>query len=215
MYQTNQDPNVDINTKYFTSQENEQSTFALANTNQTITMQKLTQYGDDTCLKATFRLILNDSPSSDSELSSIKDIIGKLITLEPFDFPGMVVAHQGEDDNLVVADNSSGKISSLSVFRVNAGLDGRDETVSLESQSKKGCFVYNVNRDSSGSLKLSCNFDDSDLSFKKAASFVLDKGLSEYHPISFVAKGASRNFLLAPLLSLRDESYTVYFNMWA
>ena len=25
MYQTNQDPNVDINTKYFTSQENEQS----------------------------------------------------------------------------------------------------------------------------------------------------------------------------------------------
>jgi hypothetical protein len=39
--------------------------------------------------------------------------------------------------------------------------------------------------------------------------------LRQYHPISFVAKGLRRNFLLEPLYSLRDEFYTVYFNLGA
>nr|KYP71149.1 hypothetical protein KK1_010393 [Cajanus cajan] len=46
-----------------------------------------------------------------------------------------------------------------------------------------------------------------------ATSFVTRKGLSQYHPISFVAKGINRNFLLEPLFSFRDEHYTVYFKI--
>lgn len=172
-------------------------------------MKKLPESGTDAAVQASFRLIFEESSSS--KHSTMNDIIGQTVKLEPLDLPGMVVVHQGEED-LTVVDSSSEKGSS-SVFLLASGLDGSSETVSLESESKRGCFVYNADYESGGSLKLSCNNEPSDAAFSQAATFVMNKGLSEYHPISFVAKGASRNFLLAPLLSLRDESYTVYFNI--
>jgi hypothetical protein len=175
-------------------------------------MEKSPASGTDSAVHATFRLVLNDS--SPAEVSTLKDAIGQSVMLEPFGFPGMVVVHQGTDKNLAVAD--SGGDDGTSIFQLVAGLDGRAETVSLESESNKDCFVYSgVNYNSGTSMKLSCKSESSDDDFNQAASFVLDKGISEYHPMSFVAKGAKRNFLLAPLLSSRDESYTVYFDIQA
>ncbi|KAJ7009609.1 hypothetical protein NC653_000334 [Populus alba x Populus x berolinensis] len=45
----------------------------------------------------------------------------------------------------------------------------------------------------------------------KKASFEMRAGMSKYHPMSFVAKGAKK-FLLGPLLDYRKETCTVYFN---
>lgn len=191
-------------------QEHQDSTLVLSNSNQSITMEKLPESGTDSSLQATFRLILSNSPSSES--SPIEDLVDKSVMLEPFDFPGRVVVQQGEDNDLAIADSSNGMDSS-SVFHLVSGLDGRNGTVSLESESKKGCFVYSSSNDPGGRLKLSCNVESSNEALNQAASFEMNKGLSEYHPISFVANGASRNFLLAPLFSFRDESYTVYFNL--
>ena len=64
-------------------------------------------------------------------------------------------------------------------------------------------------------IKLKClsESDSSDEDYKKATSFILKEGINEYDPISFIAKVMKKIFLLTPLLSLGDESYTVYFNI--
>ncbi|XAR62385.1 hypothetical protein NMG60_11017119 [Bertholletia excelsa] len=192
------------------AQESGNSTFVLANSNHSVSMERLPEAGTDSSVHATFRLIIIDSTSS--EFSEPKDAIGKLVKLELFDFPGMVLKHQGRDESLAFTDSSN---SSDSIFHFVEGLDGKTGSASLESKSEEGCFLYSgVNYTSSSTVKLSCNAgSSSEAEFKKAASFMLKDGISEYHPISFVAKGVNRNFLLAPLLSLRDESYTVYFNI--
>ncbi|KAK6259333.1 Beta-L-arabinofuranosidase [Theobroma cacao] len=199
------------------------STFALSKNAHSITMLTYPQPGTNTSVNATFRIILNDPTFKG--FSSIKDVIGKSVVLEPFDLPGMAVAHQGPDKNLVVLNSDTAKDSSS--FHLVAGLDGNHDTVSLEADSYKGCFVINsgvnnqtlstvkadANSTSGPSVKLTCNpaLPES----KNAVSFRLSKGVSEYHPISFVAKGATRNFLLQPILSIRDEHYTIYFNITA
>lgn len=173
-------------------------------------MEKLPEAGTDSAVQATFKLNLHDS--SLSNLVTANDLIGKLVSLEPFDLPGMVVAHRGVDNNIVVAGSSSDR--GFSIFRLVKGLDGDAGSVSLESESNKECYVFSPGGDSEGSLTLRCKSDKfPDNEFNHATSFVLNKGISEYHPISFVAKGATRKFLLSPLISLRDESYTVYFNI--
>lgn len=166
-------------------------------------MGRLNISGTEAALQATFRIIPTD-PST--KFSSIKDIIGKSIVLEPIAFPGMLVAQLGKDNILAVQDASSAQSST---FHLVSGLNGKD-TLSLESETHKGCFVYSCRN---LELKLSCNSGSSDAKFSDAASFVTGKGLSQYHPISFVAKGVRRNFLLEPLYNFRDEYYTVYFNM--
>ncbi|KAG5517603.1 hypothetical protein RHGRI_038114 [Rhododendron griersonianum] len=187
------------------SQKSGNSTLALTNSNHSITMENFPISGTNASVRVTFRLILKESTSS--EFADPKDFLGKSVVLEPFDFPGMVVVHGGKDESLEVSNSDSGKDS---VFRLVAGIDGKTGTASLESKSQEGCFV---NYKSSSSIKLSCNSESSDAEFKQTASFVLGNGISQYHPISFVAKGAKRNFILAPLFSLRDESYTLYFNI--
>ncbi|KAG6781719.1 hypothetical protein POTOM_014631 [Populus tomentosa] len=193
------------------SQESGISTFVLTNSNQSISMEKLPESGTDASLQATFRLVLKDSSSS--KLSSVKDVIGKSVMLEPFHLPGMLLVQQGKDRSFALANSADDDGSS--VFRVVPGLDGKDGTVSLESGIQNGCYVYSgVDYKSGQSMKLSCKSEtSSDTGFNQGASFVMNKGLSQYHPISFVAKGDKRNFLLAPLHSLRDESYTIYFNI--
>ncbi|KAG6783407.1 hypothetical protein POTOM_012854 [Populus tomentosa] len=193
------------------SQESGISTFVLTNSNQSISMEKLPESGTDASLQATFRLVLKDSSSS--KLSSVKDVIGKSVMLEPFHLPGMLLVQQGKDRSFALANSADDDGSSI--FRVVPGLDGKDGTVSLESGIQNGCYVYSgVDYKSGQSMKLSCKSEtSSDTGFNQGASFVMNKGLSQYHPISFVAKGDKRNFLLAPLHSLRDESYTIYFNI--
>ena len=184
----------------------------LTNSDHSITMKILPPPGNSSTVGATFRLILTEALPP--KFSTLKDAIGKSVMLEPFDLPGMVVVHQGINNNLAVAAPPAHGGSSI--FRLVAGLDGRAETVSLESESKKDCFVHNgVNNNSSAIIKLSCKSGSSDVNFNQASSFIMEKGLTEYHPISFVAKAPKRNFLLAPLLSFRDEFYTVYFNIQA
>ncbi|KAK2641260.1 hypothetical protein Ddye_023023 [Dipteronia dyeriana] len=190
------------------SQKSGDSTFALTNSNETLAMTKFPESGTDAALHATFRLILSDTSSS--KLSSVKDYIGKSVTLEPFDLPGMLVAREGNDNKLVVTDSPSEGGSS--VFQLVAGLDGGNETVSMESKSQKGCFVSGGTKYGAG-MKLSCSEESSEAGYKEAASFIIGQGISQYHPISFVAKGAKRDFLLQPLLSFRDEFYTVHFNI--
>lgn len=173
--------------------------------NQFVTMEPLPQPGTGTDVSATFRLISNDS--APINFTNAQNVIGKSVMLEPFDIPGMVLMQQGRVDNLVVA-----KVPGNSIFQVKAGLDGKANTVSLESATRKGCFVYSDENVKAGTiLKLSCKTTEA--GFKQGASFVMQKGISQYHPISFVAKGTNRNYLLAPLMSYRDETYTVYFNI--
>lgn len=196
------------------SQEFGSSSFVFSNTNQSITMEKFPEAGTDAALHATFRLILKDTATS-LKLMSPKEAIGKSVMLEPIDFPGMVVVQQERHGSLGIA-NSETSGGSYS-FHLVAGLDGKDGTVSLESESQKGCHAYSgTNYNSGTSIKIKClsEFDSSDdEDYNRATSFMLKEGISEYHPISFTAKGMKRNFLLTPLLSLRDESYTVYFNI--
>ncbi|KAI3414771.1 uncharacterized protein J3R85_015949 [Psidium guajava] len=192
------------------SQESGASSYFLTNTNQSITMEKFPEPGTDSAAHATFRLVSKD-PTASGIRSQKMGMIGKSVMLEPFDLPGMVIVHRGKDKGLVVEGSSE---DSSSLFRIVAGLDGNAKSVSLESESLEGCYIYaGLNYDKGSSVKLGCVSDPSDSKFNKASSFNLGDAMSMYHPMSFVAEGAKRNFLLVPLLSLRDESYTVYFDI--
>ncbi|CAN1263685.1 hypothetical protein LINPERPRIM_LOCUS11692 [Linum perenne] len=196
------------------SQDSGSQTFVMTNTNESsITMEKLPFPGTDASIHATFRLISN-SKLSHNELSTLEDLIGEEVMLEPFHLPGMVLMQQGKDQAVVVKDTTVATDGS-GEFRVVSGLDGKEGSVSLESVSQKNCFVFSgTNYGSGASLKLSCKSSSklADDDFSKGASFSANQGLSKYHPISFVAKGETRNFVLSPLHSFRDESYTVYFH---
>ncbi|GAA0140274.1 aminoacyl-tRNA synthetase [Lithospermum erythrorhizon] len=189
------------------TQDSKNTTMVLINSNNTIKMEKYPESGTDSAVAATYRLVTK-SKKGRKYAGRKQPAIGEEVMLEPFDLPGMFVVHQGEDEGLRVADSSDDNDSSG--FLLVAGLDGKNGSVSLESASNKGCYIYN----SDGNIKLSCNTKSStSTTFMQGASFEMQPGISEYHPISFIAKGANRSFQLAPLLSLRDESYTVYFNI--
>ncbi|RDX87206.1 hypothetical protein CR513_31356, partial [Mucuna pruriens] len=190
------------NQLFYFSQDSANSTLVLTNSNQSLAMKKLPKPGTDSALHATFRVIQG---KRSRKFTTLRDAIGKSVMLEPFDHPGMRVIHQGIQHPLTVVGSSS----ASSVFIVVRGLDGRNETISLESKSHSGCFVH-----SGRGVKLSCK-TASDATFNQATSFIAKRGISKYNPISFVAKGANRNFLLEPLFAFRDESYTVYFNITA
>ncbi|KAK9123466.1 hypothetical protein Sjap_013068 [Stephania japonica] len=194
------------------SQETDDGTFAIINSDYSIKMDKLPSLGTESSVNATFRLIYKDGNSTQSSLRD--NIIGKSVMLEPFSLPGTLVAEEegseGSEGNLVVQTGGEDKGSSM--FRVVAGLDGKANTISLESDSTKGlyiCTIFNHNGNLEVKMKTHSDSDD----FHHAASFAWSKGISKYHPISFVAHGANRKFLLVPLLSIRDERYTVYFNI--
>lgn len=188
------------------SQESGNSSFVLAKINGSITMVNFPEPGTNSAAGATFRLIFSSSANDT-----------KRIMLEPYDFPGAVVMHQGKDESLTFGDSTTEVDTKSSTFNIVPGLDGNKRTISLESDDLKGCYVYSDLGDtkkSGAGIKLSCNNTSSSSKngFKEAVSFKLEDGISKYNPISFVLKGKNRNFLLSPLFSLRDESYTVYFN---
>lgn len=134
-------------------------------------MEEFPEPGSDAALQATFRLILNDKPSS--KFSTLNDVIGRSVMLEPFASSGMLVV-QGTDDELVVTDSSSAQGSSI--FRLVTGLDGKAETIYLESVTQKACIVSTtVNLKSGKSLNLSCNTESTEAGINNAVSFVMEK----------------------------------------
>ncbi|XP_017227080.1 uncharacterized protein LOC108202951 isoform X2 [Daucus carota subsp. sativus] len=184
----------------------ESTNTVIAKSDKSLRMETTPESGSNHSIHATFRIIPKELTSS--KTSSIKDFIGKLVMLEPFDLPGTVVAH-GKDGSLGIEDFSS---SSASVFHLVTGLDGRKNSVSLESGSLRGCYVYS-DPELLADVKLECISRSRDSSYNEGASFTISDGISKYDPISFVAKGRSRNFVLQPLHSIRDENYVVYFDI--
>ncbi|KAF5175774.1 proline-tRNA ligase [Thalictrum thalictroides] len=193
------------------SQQSNNATLVLTLSNDLITMEKKPESGTTSAVQATFRFMIGDMDSS--HLLSETDLVGKSVMIEPFNAPGALVVHQGHDKELSIANDEGMKGSSM--FQVVEGLNKKG-TVSLESESEKGCFLYTgAFYDSGTKVKLSCQSESTDDEFEDATSFKLEKGLSEYHPISFVATGKKSNFVLMPLLSFVDQNYTVYFNLGA
>ncbi|RWV92342.1 hypothetical protein GW17_00045295 [Ensete ventricosum] len=195
-------------------QEANGKTLVFSNSNGSITMEEWPAEGTNSAVHATFRVIFQDSNRLHYFLATKKTKPATAqndAILEPFDLPGMVVAHRGPSNGLAVSTAATAD----SMFSVVQGLDGRQNTVSLESSSQRGCFVSGgVDYSAGTKVRLICS-SNSDVAFRRAVSFTPVSGLKQYNPISFVAKGAKQNFVLEPLLSLRDETYTVYFNVGA
>lgn len=131
--------------------------------------------------------------------------------LEPFDLPGTVITHQGKDKNLITIKTSSLN-EEASIFHFVQGLNGHQGTISLESYTDRGCYIYVVDGPSKD-VKLSCLNDTLVSDFSEQTSFVMENGVSQYHPISFTAKGTNKEYVLQPLQSLKDEFYNVYFDI--
>ena len=163
--------------------------------------------GTDTAIHATFRVHPHDSKwLHDTHSETLKDTS---VQFEPFDLPGTVIT-----TNLTL----SAQKSSDSLFNIVPGLDGKPNSVSLEIGTKPGCFLVSGADYSAGTkIQVSCKSSIQSIGgiFEQGASFAQATPLRQYHPISFIAKGVRRNFLLEPLYSLRDEFYTVYFNLGA
>lgn len=189
------------------TKESEGSTFGLTKNENSIVLDQLHEPGTNHSVYATFRIVTKDKKYLKN--FRVQDVIGKSVMLEPFSHPGMVLMHYEENENLEVKAASD---HSYSVFRFVDGLDKKKESVSLESSSHKSCFLYSEHK-LGAVVKLKCRPESWDNGFKEAASFRLRDGISKYDPISFVAKGSNRDFLMQPILSIRDENYNVYFNI--
>jgi hypothetical protein len=166
--------------------------------------------GTDAAVHATFRLVpQGSSPATRTKRRHATNGTTETTTeptvamIEPFGLPGMVITN-----SLTV----TGEKSPASLFNVVPGLDGEPGSVSLELATRPGCFLVTAGE----KIQVGCrSTGGGEAGFLKAASFVRAEPLRRYHPISFVAKGARRSFLLEPLFTLRDEFYTVYFNLGA
>lgn len=197
-------------------QESDSRAFVFSHFNGSLTMEEWPAEGTNSALHATFRAIFPDSGSKHGQVIASMKSAQTSVMLEPIDVPGMVVTRRGPSNDLAVA---AADATDDCVFNVVQGLDGKKDTVSLESSAREGCFVSGgVESSAGGKIRLMCISDSAappDASFRRAASFTPVAGLRPYNPISFTAKGKRRNFLLEPLLSLRDENYTVYFKTGA
>uniref|UniRef100_A0ACD5UGU0 Uncharacterized protein n=1 Tax=Avena sativa TaxID=4498 RepID=A0ACD5UGU0_AVESA len=189
------------------TQESGGSIFVLSTANTTsLTMQpRPVGGGTDAAVHATFRVIpQGSSPKKTRKRRHLTN--GTSTTeptsamIEPFRLPGMAITN-----SLTV----SGDKSSASLFNVVPGLDGVPGSVSLELGTRPGCFLVTAG----AKVQVGCHSGGEAQGFLKAASFARAEPLRRYHPISFAAKGARRGFLLEPLFTLRDEFYTVYFNL--
>ncbi|XP_054813869.1 uncharacterized protein LOC129314454 [Prosopis cineraria] len=204
------------NSHLFTfAQDSRKSRFVLTNlnlgANVSLTMEKVPEAGAINATHSTYRLVLLDK----GPFASLADVINKRVLIEPVHLPGQRLMHQGPENTFEIVDSSTGLASS--VFRVVPGLDRRNGTVSIESVNEEGCYLYSgVDYNEGQDVTLRCKSGSSHHSttFNQAASFVAVKGLKEYHPISFIANGFNRNYLMEPIHSFRDELYTSYLNIY-
>nr|CAB3470870.1 unnamed protein product [Digitaria exilis] len=184
-------------------QESDGKAFVLSAMNGSLRMQERPKDsgGSDEAVHATFRLIPHQG--SVSGAGAATNATYSAMMLEPFDMPGMVVT----DKLSVSADKSSGAL-----LDVVPGLDGSPGSVSLELRAMPGCFLVAGGEE----VQVGCGGGGGGgVVFRRAATFVRAEPMRRYHPMSFSARGVRRNFLLEPLFTLRDEFYTVYFNLGA
>ncbi|ERN03577.1 uncharacterized protein LOC18431721 [Amborella trichopoda] len=166
--------------------------------------------GTDEAARATFRVrVINQT--SEEEKRHDMDLVGRLVSLEAFDQPDLLVAHTDEDKKTVFMKGSSSPNELNTVFLVHQGLDGRNDTISFESLSARGCFLW-APRIEDPEVKMHCH-NATALVDGASSSFVARKGVSQYDALSFIAKGAERSYLLSPIMGYKDESYTVFFNV--
>jgi hypothetical protein len=210
--------------------------FVMACDNGTAVMSSVPVDGTNQCGLATFRVA---DPLGDH---SQRIAHGKrVVSLELFSQPGRFLKHNGQDSlisagppncleytavhdrlwNQKLATNSE-KSKILgdcpikdSVFILLPGLTGKSDTVSFEAASQPGCFLSSSSDATSlpGGVFLRCKTSQNDSTFDVMSTFSVETGAAAYHPLSFIAEGEYRNFLLAPLSSLRDETYTIYFDI--
>ncbi|KAE8674965.1 AGC (cAMP-dependent, cGMP-dependent and protein kinase C) kinase family protein, putative isoform 1 [Hibiscus syriacus] len=76
-------------------------------------------------------------------------------------------------------------------------------TFRLISDDTSDKFSAIVNYSSSRGMKLSCNSESSEAGFSQASRFVMKIGISEYHPISFLAKGKKEEFPCGAIAELQ------------
>lgn len=203
------------------------------NGSKSIIMDSFPEKGTDEAAHATFRIVDSDVETSRKKKrnsDSAMDFVGKKVYLELFDHPGMVIAHQGINNNLTVSQHGeisladkdqcsmrpcmAQSVDRATIFKVRPGLDGNSNSLSFESVNLPSCFLYGGTSYQTGqAVQLQCKPKKRDLDFSHAVSYNANTGLSAYHPISFIATGSKRSYLLAPLLAFRDESYTVYFHI--
>ncbi|RLM54781.1 hypothetical protein C2845_PM10G16220 [Panicum miliaceum] len=179
-------------------QESGGKAFVLSTVNGSLKMQKRPKDsgGTDAAVHATFRLVPHEGAGA-----------GAAAMLEPLDMPGMVIT----DMLTVSAEKSSG-----APFNVVPGLDGAPGSVSLELRARPGCYL--VATGGGKKVQVGCGGvrkrgGDGGAGFRRAASFARAEPRRRHHPMSFAARGVRRSFLLEPLFTLRDESYTIYFNL--
>ena len=185
--------------------------------------------GTDQAHFATFR-ITRPLTNVSSRIGASKD--DNVVSFEVFREPGRYLMHNGQDAPISDIDCSSllghdvsptmgePKLSlqKQSLFVLLPGLTGESNTVSFEAVSQPGCFLSLKSKDpltTPGSVFLRCktSLEDDDETFGRMSTFRMHKALASYHRHSFIAKGKSKNFVIAPLYTLRDETYTTYFEM--
>jgi hypothetical protein len=203
----------------------------------TATMKSLPQKGTNEAAQATFRI------NKFSVGTSGDSLVGKLVSFELHSHPGRVLSHTGENGSLIAVDEDSAKHSienylkpfnrggpyihrkvdpsglnnerahgEYKVFRVLPGLSGDNDTVSFEVATRSGCFIASY---CDGLINVQCHSqpEGRDPEFQRRATFRSNKGLAKYHPMSFIAKGINRQYLLFPIQAYLDESYATYFNL--
>ncbi|KAI7733080.1 hypothetical protein M8C21_033485 [Ambrosia artemisiifolia] len=176
--------------------------------------------------------------TTDSDLKPESDSLSDWITPIPSDYNSNLISlsQESSHNNFALAHNSNSITTiqfpdpgtSNSVFatfriiptdpktRVSSN-NVIGKTVMFEPYILPGMVIIEQGKEKSlgivDSVKLSCDSGESDSGFMAATSFKVNDGISNYHPISFVAKGVNMSYLLQPLYSLRDEHYTVYFKL--
>ena len=186
--------------------------------------------GTDQAHFATFR-IARPLTNVSSRIGVSKD--DDVVSFEVFREPGRYLMHNGQDAPISDIDCSSllGRevsptmgepilsLQNQSLFVLLPGLTGERNAVSFEAVSQPGCFLSLKSKDpltTPGSVFLRCKTSlggDDDETFGRMSTFRMHKALASYHRHSFIAKGKSKNFVIAPLYTLRDETYTAYFEM--
>ena len=204
--------------------------------NGTAVMSPIPMDGTNECGLATFRV----TDPLDNHTQRIAH--GKpVVSLELFSQPGRFLKHNGKDrlitagppnclEHTAVHDGlwnqklttNSEKSKTLgdcptqdSVFIVHPGLTGKKNTVSFEAANQPGCYLSSSSDATPvpGGVFLRCRTSKNNIIFDVMSTFSAQAGAAAYHPLSFIAEGEYRNFLLTPLNSLQDETYTMYFDI--
>ena len=189
--------------------------FTYNNALHQIMMNHFPMLGTDEAAHSTFRIV--DSTNPEKKPNSIMDFVGKNVYLEPFPLPGIFIAHQGINNNVTASHKVEDRLSnknSATIFKVHLGLDKSKNSLSFESVDHPSCFLHGgTSYQVEQAVQLKCIPKRGNSEFYRAVSFNVNAGMSTYHPMSFIATGSNRNYLLLPLLAFKDERYSVYLNI--